>query len=526
MLAGTMALSLLFCLHLLLLEYLRILVMGVALTCVYATFPRSFARHFACVALLAAVYAYTYVIVDPALNGTSLVLGEEVSALNPYRLITLGLLSAAALIVLQPYIMMQRPWVELRYSITGVDVRVLLILAGIMGVYTALDILRAWQTGTSGIQAMLRGTKVVDLYLAYLLVRLIADHSVSARRQTNILVYAFLAFAGFAVLIGGVRATAAYRASRFPARIDDFSGVQRRGAMAGVRENLLRVFSLSSRETRLVFEAGYYAGQADWGAAGARLSQAGVFPRPGLDEARLGVELATGAYNAAIASLESIPLAYELSSFTRDRLDEIELPLQEPGADPRLFYLAGLLALHEDEPGRMRNLLDEFLAVYPHHANALYFRYHNDLGRLISIPPATMSVRGWLQPADPRKPVAEHGEYVTLVFNQQLRGYLWLPKGTYEVTMWARDDGTRVNAEERAQFDPACKTRVWVGRDLAAFSVYSTNRQFQAYTMRAKVTTTPVRVAVEFLNDVFDDEHQWDRNLSVSYFSFRRVDLP
>jgi hypothetical protein len=102
----------------------------------------------------------------------------------------------------------------------------------------------------------------------------------------------------------------------------------------------------------------------------------------------------------------------------------------------------------------------------------------------------------------------------------------WSSISRYEVSLWARDDGSLLPPEQHKQFNPACKTRLWVGRNVAAFSVYSTNRVFDAYTMQADVNAQPVTVVLEFLNDVYDNEHGWDRNLSVSHLSFRLIEMP
>jgi hypothetical protein len=520
-----MAVSLFFCLNLLLMEYLRLMILGMALACVYVTFPRSFACYFAGVCFLAVAYGYTYLMLDPSLNGISL-MGEPVQAFNSYRVLTLGLLCVCALMVLQPYLLRQREFSELKAQFTPVDVRVLIALGSVTAIYTVLDALHAIQSHHSVVQALLRGTKGVDLALVYLLVRSLTANPPYRRRHANLLCYAFLAFCAFATLVGGIRATRAYNKSRFPQRIDEYLGSRRRGAMVGVREKLLRVFALSSRETRLVFEAGYHAGQADWEAAGRVLARSARFPRAGLDEVRMLAEISTGAYRAALSALEALPPDYEFSAFTRQRLREIKLPLHEPGDDAEVLYLAGLLALHDGDRDQMKALMDQYLETAPLHANALYFRYLGEAGQLDERHSFRMPARGWLRPQDLSKPMNEQPGHITLPFNQQLRGYAWLPTGRYDVELWARDDGTLLSPDAQAEFDPACKTRVWVGRDMATFSVYSTNRQFQAYIMQADIRVQPVTVVVEFLNDTFDDEHGWDRNLSIAHLTFRRMTSP
>ena len=123
-----------------------------------------------------------------------------------------------------------------------------------------------------------------------------------------------------------------------------------------------------------------------------------------------------------------------------------------------------------------------------------------------------------------RSPLQEAAGHVTLLYNLAARGIVWVPTGTYEITMWARDDGTPWERASVSGFDPACKARVTAGDTTAHFTVLSTNRAFAPYQMRALVQSVPDRIIIEFTNDSTDPGRGWDRNLSVSHIELTRQD--
>jgi len=523
------AVSLVFSTHLLLLEHVRFLVFGVALALVFVALHDTFMQRYACRCLLAGGYVYMVQALDPAVSGVAL-FSTPAPALNPYRVISLAIVATAALWWLVGAVRAAGSWADWLADFKPRD-RYALGALFVFGIVLALlDVLRAHDTHTSVVQALLRGTKWVDWCCIYLaIVCGCRDTPPAPRYNPHVLIYTFLTFCGAVSVLGGLRATQAYYQARIPEKIDAIKGSQRlQLLMSSVtpREQLLKVFSLNSREALLVFEAGYYAGLQDREKYRTRMRGLHKFPRRAVQEIDVVEELSDGNYAAAVRALEQFPLAYQFSTLNQERTRDIMASLDWAVTGSIVDYVRGLLALRCGEYTNAARFFAQYAAQMTNHANAAYFLRATG-GTTTAYPAVTvLPAPGWLESISPGKPVQETSEHVTLLYNLAARGIVWVPTGTYAVTVWARDDGTPCERARATGFDPACKMRVTAGNSTAYFTVLSTNRLFVPYTFTTQMLNEPERILIEFTNDRNDPGRGWDRNLSVSHVEFTRHTAP
>ena len=509
-----------FSLSLQLMEYLRVCVLGLALALLYATFARTFQKRYLCLSALAASYAYLLLLLDPATN-TSKYVGEP-PPVSLFRAMTLAFLLTALLLwmlaaILKGYA--QSSWYR---QFRRADGYVLAIVGGMALVFTALDVVKATIEHRSVVHAVLGGTKYLDCLVAYFLIlRGACVELPGLRIRVRILLFSVLVFCAGVTMVGGFRAVRTYYYVRLPEK-----DAEARQELSH-RERLLRVFFLNSREAGLVYESGYSAGLKQWELAQQALQQVQRFPVLPLVEASVAQNLARGAFRAAAHTLESMPGYYQFSnSQLTQQILLLEEHIRTNSTEHMLFYLAGLLQLHTRATNAAAHCFDEFLADEPQHANAVYFRAALGPAPRASNPLLQMPARGWLQSDSEKKTANEEGDQVVLMNNNRVRGYVWLAPGVYEVSLWARDAGTQPLPGQEGAFDPACKARVWVGGAFQRFRVISADRTFQPYRMTVRVEACPVEVIVEFMNDLCDPKHGWDRNLALQRVEFKRSAQP
>lgn len=524
------AISFLFSTRLLLVEYLRFLIYGMGLAIVFLSMRTTFLRRYVTLCMLAGGYAYMVHALDPAVSGVAL-FSTPAPAFNTYRVISLTIVATAAVWWLKRDVRAAGSWSEWlaaleprhRYALG------ILLLGGVL--LTMLEILRAFDTQTSVMQAILRGTKWIDWACIYLAIvcGLGSEPVEESAAPPPYVLYALLTFCGAVTLVGGLRATDAYYQARLPSKLDVLQGRRRLQLLLNTvtpREQLLRVFSLNSHEALLVFEAGYYAGLQDREKYRARMRQLERYPRPGLQEIDAMEALADGNYATAVRVLEQFPLDYQFSVLNRERAQEIIAQLAWAEAGSVADYVRALLLLRCGDPTNAAVYFAAYAQRATNHANAAYFA-HATGGLTNAFPSVTyMPAAGWLSSLSPGKPLQEHGQYVTLLYNLTARGIVWLPTGTYTVTVWARDEGTPLEAARASGFDPTCKCFIIFGNSTAFFTVLSTNRNFVPCTLTAEISALPDRVLIEFVNDHSDTTRGWDRNLAISHIEFHRQTPP
>ena len=517
LMVSLLAVSLLFCLNLLVVEYIRILILGMSLAIICITFPGEFQKSYARVCLIAGAYAYVLWLFDPAINGVAF-FGEGAKALNFYRITSLGILLIATILWLFPLLTRKISYKEFAGKFTKNDLYVFIGILSIGGMLALMEMARAHTANTSVVDAALKGTKLIDCALVYILIlRGTADNELSEKKRIYTLLYAFLFFCVFTSLVGAGRTAVAYYTVRIPPKIEKSSGAARQKRLLELREKLLRVFSLNSHEALIVYEAGYAAGQKRWGESLGKLNKASKIPRLAIEEEKLMAEIKMGLYSKAIQRLEKMPKQYRFSSInSAEIVADLLTKLKSKNASSADYYLAGLFYMHLGNNKEAKKYLTESLSNFTNNANALYFLYNGNKEKLKSYNTFEMSAAGWLHPRSADKSVEKSGDILTIVNNQQVEGKLWVKPGDYKITIMARDAGTPYEKAKASGFDPACKIRVWVDNTFESLRVISTNRDFNAYTFNAKIEKEPSDVIIEFTNDTYNNSRGWDRNVSIS----------
>lgn len=502
-----------FCISLSLMEYLRIFILGIALALILAAFPRTFGRSYTRKCVLGGAFAFVLYALDPNTNSV-LKFGSVQSMISGYRMLTFFILIPAVILWLLPLATSKITLREWQKQFTRTEIYLIAALVCFGIVTMILELLFVQEGATTMYNSVLRGTKIIDCVLLFMLVtHAFATQGGEGLWRYTVLVISFLIFCAFSSLVGGARVAAAYHTARLPGKT--MPGAD---SATDTRERLLRVFSLNSREAWNVYAAGYAAGIRDWETAHVRLKATETFPRDSLKESEAQAFLKEKRYDAAIRILETLPLDYRFQGDVTAQLDALTDQLKKGAKDPSLLYLAGLLAMHAEREEESSTFFNEFLLLETNHANAVYFRYHGLRNIAASYPYLQMPARGWLQPVSLEKSILETEKHITIMYNQHIEGTLWLTPGTYTVSLYARDDGS----PRESGFDPTCKMRVWIGSALSRIAVCSSNRHFDSYQFTATVTDTPTDVRIEFTNDMYNEAHGWDRNLSVSRLVFRR----
>ncbi len=516
LLAVLLVVSCFFCFSLSLMEYLRIFILGVVVTIVFLSAPLTFSDQYIRRAFLAGAYVYLIYALDPNVN--SVIASTTISL---YRVISALLIYSAFLLWLLPVITSDTRFSAWRKNVTRIELYCIGIVCCISIVLLVLEILFTAEKIQTPLFTVLRGTKLLDGVVLYLLITrgLQSDNDFSTR-QYNIMVYGFLVFSAFATLAGGARAYEAYTLARIPNANQFMLSVRR--SPEDTRENVLRVFSLNSSEAALVYDAGYYAGRQEHKKSAELLSKAQDYPRDSLLEAALQSALEQQRYPAALRELEALPESFAFTRSFTQAISSISARLKQPEPDPSLYYIAGLLNLHAGSRAQASTFFDEYLHCVSNHANALYFKARALQQSKPVFKGLRMPVAGWLIPHDTEKAVITYPGHLTIVYNQLIAGKVWLIPGRYSVAIYARDDGTALAAARERGFDPTCKVRCWIGSSLYDFQVLSTNRAFKAYRFSTIVSDVPSDIMIEFTNDIYDQVNGWDRNLSISHLEFTR----
>ncbi len=522
MLLGVLALSLCMSGRLLLVEYVRLVIVGVTLAVVYVSMARTFDASYSCLCLVAGGVMCVILACDPALNGLAL-FGKAAAAMNVYRVATLVLLVLGVLAFLAPELQSKAAPELWRARFGTADVYALTVLAIVWFGWTGLEVMLALSHRGSVVEGVLRSSKCVDLAAVYLLIvcGLRAEQPTRMVLVRTVL-FSVLALCALTTIVGAARVTQVF----YLPRLDMPVGTKRELELRKLRDGVQRVFGLDPREAMLVYEAGYADGAHRYRAYADYLHMLSQTTRDGLREAVLGQELQAGNYCRAIWTLEAMPPTLQLSAFTQERSRDIATCLQSASGNPLAHYLAGLLAWRNQDTNNAVVSLGFFLAQVSNHFNALYVQHTCAPTQYPAPQAGTIPARGWFASQADGKAFVEQADYVTLVYNQRVTGHLWAPTGMYDLVVWARDDGTPFADAQATRFDPSCKGTLTVGVTRYALQVCTTNRVFLPYRFRVPITAQPMPVVLEFTNDSFDGARGWDRNLSIARIDVQRVDQP
>ena len=138
MVISLLAISILFCFNLLIVEYIRILILGISLAIVCVTYPGEFQKSNARVSFIAGSYAYMLWLFDPAINGVAF-FGEGAITFNFYRVISLSVLLIATFLWLFPLLTRKISYKVFARKFTQGDIYVLIAIFSI-GIMKNIDI--------------------------------------------------------------------------------------------------------------------------------------------------------------------------------------------------------------------------------------------------------------------------------------------------------------------------------------------------------------------------------------------------
>lgn len=519
--------SLRYCAYVQLLDYMRFFVLGMTILLVYVTMTARFSTSYFCLALLAAGYAYLIYLCDGAVNGSIFFTHIRAPVFNTYRVISLVLLFGATIAMIITIVPDADRRTQFMAAWRKRDMYVAITLAALMAATVALEILQTDTLKSSIYEAFLRGTKWIDYFLVYILV--VTAFSPETEKDTpthrvRLLLFVLLGTCGFVSMVAAGKASAAYVGTRVP----HFPTERRLNLWfpsfpEEVREKFLSVFSLNSREALLIYEAGYRAGKQEHEEAQEILQRVQRIGRPTLTEKQIEIYVAQGDFSALIPVLDSFPFDYTFSPDTMQKLlPAIQQYVSSPPVSTPLLYVAGILAHRSGHADDAQAYLTAFLHTHTNHANALFFYHTGDPTALSQYPRVTLPARHWLATPDTTKPLEYDGSAIQMMYNQHVEGHVWLTPGRYTMTIWARDSGTPYEVAKDTPFDPTCKARVWAGNTFFTLDILSTNRQFLGFSRSLDVTAPPTHIIIEFINDMFDATHGWDRNLSISHIDFIR----
>ena len=169
LLVSLLVVSLPFCLSLLVVEYIRIFILGTALAIIAITFPGAFHKTHIRMCLIAGAYAYALWLFDPAVNGVAF-FGKGAIAFNGYRIITSIILLIAILTLIFPVITRKSSLKDFLGGFTKTDGYILIGICVVGLLFTFMEMARSVSEHTPIIQAVFRGTKLIDFAFVYVLV--------------------------------------------------------------------------------------------------------------------------------------------------------------------------------------------------------------------------------------------------------------------------------------------------------------------------------------------------------------------
>lgn len=530
MYCGLLFVSLFFAPSMHVFEFVQFAILGAAILTVFILAPAQFSRSWLRVSILTLGLGYILYMCDPAVNGDFFFTGERAPVFNLYRIISSGILLITALVTGIALLRKEDGRTQFATQWKKYNMYVAGVIIGLMVATIALELLSLSKTNITWVYAVLRGTKYIDYFLIYVIViSAFPPETEDAGKQTrvHILLYMFLSACAFVTLIGAGKATQAYSYVRIP----EFESHAKKkrwfpNDTSEMRQKLLRVFSLNSREALLIYEAGYHAGKKELEKSQKALQKADPFSRYSLEEKRVEQYISTGVIEPTIPLLDSFPSDYTFASYTTQELVyAVQDILSSPPVPNYAYYAAGVLSLRCGVYTQSQIYLSGYLQTYSNHANAVYFYHYHNTNALTAYSSLRLPFPHWFTTPVAEKKIEMDDNALRLMYNQHVKGTAWLLPGKYEVQIWAKDSGTPYSEVKDTHFDPTCKARVWVGNDdFYTLNILSTNGQFSPYVHTIKVNEPRVQISLEFINDTYDDEHGWDRNLSVSHIDFIRKD--
>ena len=327
----------------------------------------------------------------------------------------------------------------------------------------------------------------------------------------NMIALAFVVFAAYGVVFGGVRVTSAVLDTRLTKR--DLNRMK--GKDQDQYDALMRAFSLCDEEAAKVYRLGYLAGERKYkeqealadDTAGRRLLE---------KEAMIGAMIGQDRFLDAIFHIDSLDNNYHFTTGTVTQ--EIAKVVQGAQKDNYLLYLLSRMHAMSGNSVLSRNYIQTFSFNYPDHPNAAFFKneIRRDESKIFSLPCSR-----WLVPREDAQ-VERAEDEIVMQNGRSVAGYIWLPEGKYSMTLYARDEGVDHEKAKEMNFDPTCKAEVWLDDQAVPIKVFSEDRRFQPYEMEFQITKKPALFTLRFTNDK-DEGKGLDRNLGLQQLEIKCI---
>ncbi len=493
--------------RLLLTDYIQLMIFGIIMSILYVAFTNNFEQNYFRMLYIGIAFSFLVSIFDK----------PELSFIHFFLT---AILIFALMIWISPLLLKKTSLKSFFRSYNKRDVYFLLIILSIslifFGIKTAYNIREGKPLCSKDFLCI----KYLNYAIIYLLIVKPVCPEISPEKfRVKFMIFSFLVSIAVITIIGSTKALKAYSVVR---ATPEFTQTLNEN---NYREKLLRVFSINSQEAFLLYKAGYNAGMQNWKQSLELLDSTDSYERLTVQEAKLNTAIAGKDFDAAINLLERLPDNYKFENSSVISQLFLNAYAESKGKfnEPKLHYLGGLLSFHCSLPRKSEDYLTEFLHYYPQHANAVFFVNQTKKTKSNTNNIYNMPANGWLKSKSAEKTVVNNKNYLTIVYNQHIEGKLWLRKGKYKVSVFARDDGTTIESARQTKFDPACKMRVWVGNSSFDFKVFSENKKFTDYSLDVTISQIPVDVIIEFTNDIYDETKKWDRNLSISHLEFEII---
>ena len=504
---------------LLLQEYVRIAVLGLVVFALFLIYRSEFAKAFWRRALLGLCVVYVIYACDPLTAGSFDPQKETAVFYYVYAILVIMALGVDFILVAMRVLLKRQYAKNFFKSISLTEWVIYLIVLNVMLFLSITEITGMIRGGSNIIYSVLTCFKPVGAIFLFFLITRFCDPKNSHGREAgeegksggsrskpsyDLLVIFFIGFSFYTAVFGGARVAVAVSNTRFMNR--DANRLKARNQDA--YNALMRAFSLCDQEAARVYQLGYLAGQRKWKEM-SDLAETNLNTGRQLEKEAL--------ISALIGQTQDLMAAYYTDSLdpsyrfmTPAVTQNIQRVIKDAQKNSYLLYFLSRLQAMSGNQVIARNYLTTFSFNYPDNPNAAFLSgtFSQSADKIY-----TINCNYWLTPMEDAA-VDRTSEEIVMLNGRYVAGHLWLPKGKYVMTLYARDEGSNHEKAKEVNFDPTCKAEVWVGDESHALSVLSENRRFQPYEMEFNVQDNPAVFILRFTNDR-DEGGGLDRNLGI-----------
>ena len=504
-------------------EYVRVAVMGLLIFGLLLYYRSEFSKAFWRRALLGLCVVYVVYACDPLTAGSFDPSKETAVFYYVYAVLVLLALLADFFIVAMKFILNRQFAKKFFKSISIAEWVIYLLVLNLMLFLAITEITGMIRSGNALIYSALTCLKpIAAIFLFFLITRFCdpKEHhgdekdvkSIDSKKRLSyeLLAIFFVGFAFYTAIFGGARIAVAINNTRFITRDANRLKAKDQEAYGAI----MRAFSLCDQEAARIYQIGYLAGLKKYQEL-AELSKTDLNTRRQLEkEALIGALIGQTQDFMAAFYTDSLDPSYRFVTSTVTQ--NIQRVMKDAQKNSYLLYFLARLQAMSGNQVISRNYLNTFIFHYPNHPNAAYFTSTFSSDKVY-----TIFCNYWLTPMEDAA-VDRTSEEIVMLNGRYVSGYLWLPKGKYTFTLYAKDEGPNHEKAKEVNFDPTCKAEIWLDEESHALSIISENRKFQPYEMEFTVQETPSLFIVRFTNDC-DEGGGLDRNLGLEKLEIKCV---